>query len=114
MVNMVEVNGARYREEDAKRLGLIASGKVITPNSVQVPRTTGSPEGAAGHTAPISTGSANANPGGTPPGDENPDGRPSKGAKTEEWVEYAKAQGKTDEELKDLKRGEIIELFPAE
>lgn len=99
-MGMITHRGVRYREEDAKRLGLVADGKVLTPNSVRRDATTNAPTGAAGHSAVIHTGQQ--------AGQED---LPAKSATKADWTAYALANGKTEEDLKDLKRDDIAALF---
>lgn len=99
---MIVVGGRRYREEDASRLGLLGPGGV-TPVENDKPEGKTSDEvvdGDGGHTPDADTGEDSK--------------RPAKAAKKDEWVAYALANGKTEEELEDLSKDQIIELFPAE
>ena len=115
---MVVIGMARYRYEDAKRLGLVTDGKVITARSVERPPTVTY----AHNHAP---GDVNAD--GTPVNAEDPEAktpqddpqgtdseRPARNASKDAWKSYALAQGRTEDELKDLTRDQISELFPDE
>ncbi|WP_458116982.1 hypothetical protein [Arthrobacter sp. D2-10] len=42
---------------------------------------------------------------------EDSDGKPAGNASLEEWTAYALANGKTEEDLKDLKRDDVRALF---
>lgn len=98
---MIVVGGRRYREEDASRLGLLGPGGV-KPIEGDKPegKTPDADPGDEGKTSDAGTG-------------EDAE-RPAKGAKKDEWVTYALANGKTEEELEGLTRDQIVELFPAE
>lgn len=99
---MVLHGNTRYTERDAKRLGLIADGKVITNRSVEVQRTTNAPGvvSAAGEGLITSAAEHPEQPG---------ESKPGKGAKKAEWVEYAKAHGVEDPE--SLTKEQLVELF---
>lgn len=95
---IVVVNNVRYRHDDARRLGLLADGKVVTAKSVQRNRTTKAPAG-------LITSEAR-NPGSTDAS------KPAKNAAKSNWTAYALANGKTEEELDGLTRDDIAGLFP--
>ena len=103
--SIVVINNVRYRRQDAHRLGLITDGKAFTSRSKNVGDTPDpdSPDPVEGDSAPAST-----SPDQTATGPE----RPARNASREEWAEYAKARGVTEEEIKDLKRDQISEIFP--
>ena len=46
--------------------------------------------------------------------DGSPSGKPAGNASLADWQAFATAQGKTEEELKDLKREDIKALFESE
>lgn len=99
--DIVIVNNTRYRYEDARRLGLLTEGKVVTAKSVERPsRTTQAPNG-------LITSEAR-NPGST---DAT---KPKKSASTADWTAYALANGKTEADLDGLKRDDIAGLFDTE
>jgi len=95
---MVIINNTRYRHDDARRLGLLVDGKVVTAKSVERNRTTTAPAG-------LITSEAR-NPG-------SKDGaKPAKNAAKANWTAYALANGKTEEDLDGLTRDDIAGLFP--
>lgn len=103
---MITFKGTRYRENDAKRLGIVADGKVVTARSVEVQRTTNAP--LAGDQGPADgLLTTETHEGTTPP--ENGPQKPNKGASKADWVEYATAHGVADAE--SMKRNDIADLF---
>lgn len=110
--NVVIVNNVRYRREDAYRLGLITDGKAITSRSENVTnkattdggeQVTTEQDPAEGDSAPSST---------SPNQEATGPVRPTRNASREEWAQYALAQGVLEEDIADLKRDEISEMFP--
>jgi hypothetical protein len=96
MTEMIIVGNARYRHEDAVRLGLVTKDqKVLTVNSAREARTD----------APV-------NPITTEALTVDTDQRPTKSATKAEWTAYAIANGKTEADLDGLKRDDIVALFP--
>lgn len=114
MAEMIVSGGVRYRTSDAKRLGLIADGKVLTANSTQHPgkgqrdAVVGTPpEGAdvpEGDTPAAPTEAQPTDPGATI---ERPLGNGSKA----DWTAYAVANGHAEEDLDGKTRDEIAALF---
>lgn len=99
---MVIINNRRYRDEDARRLGLVTDGKVVTARSRER-----SPEGEG---AGLVTSAAQGAPE-QPEQLEQPE-RPTNGASRELWAAYAVAQGADAEEVQGLGRDAIRSLFP--
>lgn len=98
--NIIVINNVRYRREDAYRLGLITDGKAITSRSKNVGA---EQDPAQGDSAPAGT---------SPNQEATGPVRPARNASRDEWFEYAKAQGVPEQQLTDLKRDEISEIFP--
>lgn len=114
-VEMVLIGNARYRREDARRLGLLTDDvKVLTPNSRQVEREHTAPAGLITtgelHLGEESTGEEST--GKTDAGDGGQLERPGKSGTKAAWQEFAMANGKTEAELDGLKRDDIAALFP--
>lgn len=117
MGDMVIIGNARYRVEDATRLGLVTKGTVVTARSVKSEKVTTAPAGlvtteTASVAAPVvdkSTSEESTGEKSTSEAERPQGGNATKAA----WVEYALAHGKTEEELDGLKRDEIAALFPA-
>lgn len=108
MTDMIVINGTRYREADAKRLGLSAtSGKTVTAQT----ENTGAPL--------LTTGTADPNGAPVAPDpaatDNNPVAvdRPAGNGSKADWTDFALANGKTEAELDGLTRDDIAALFPA-
>lgn len=114
ITQMVVVNGVRYRADAARRLGLIADGKVVTARSKAV---TTAPEVVETNTA--APADAGVVPDAPAADAEAPDTdaeqaevqRPHRGASKALWIEYALAQGVQETELEGLSRDEIADLF---
>ena len=116
---MHEFNGVRYRAEDARRLGLIAKGAVLSARSERVQRTVNAPAGLvtsqaqtgnaegphvhveSGGEQPPAEGSKSAEPAADP-------NRPNNGQSKNDWAKYALSVGVTPEALEGLRRDEII------
>ena len=82
---MIVANGIRYRQQDARRLGLIKDGKVITARSKNVtPLTTAQP-------GQITI--------------------PKRNATKADWIVYAVTHGTKAADLEGMKRDEIADLF---
>ena len=114
---MVVVGNDRYREEDARRLGL-DGGKTVTANT-RVSRTSEAPAGLA-RTADADTSAegdtADTNTGGDDTAvntgsEDGADGAPAKSAPKGDWVDYALEHGKTAEDLEGKTKEQIIDLF---
>lgn len=114
-VEMVLIGNARYRREDARRLGLLTENvTVLTVNSERTKEHT-APAGLITseelHLGDKSTGDKSTgeeSTGKTDAGDE----RPGKSGTKAAWTEYALANGKTEADLDGLKRDDIAALFP--
>lgn len=118
-VEMVLIGTARYRREDARRLGLLTDDvKVLTVDSKRVTETT-APSGLittdAQHLGDKSTGAESTgaeSTGAESTGDGDQLERPGKSGTKAAWTEFALANGKTEADLDGLKRDDIAALFP--
>lgn len=107
MGDIIISKGVRYRAQDAKRLGLVADGKVVTKASEQVPPPAAPPAG-----DPVVVTDPAAPPAGdtaaaTEPKPERPAGNGSKA----DWLAYAIASGVAEADLADKTRDDIAALF---
>ena len=111
--DIVIVNKTRYRYDDARRLGLLTSGEVVTAKSVERTRTTDAPDGL------LTTGQGDKSTSDAEPVDNSTTGteqgdkstKPALNASTADWTAYALANGKTEDDLNGLKRDDIAALF---
>lgn len=103
-MGMIVINGIRYREEDAARLALTGPSRVSPAETYKGEPATnpnGEPNSTEdGASAGQAQDATNANP-----------EKPAKGSKKEDWVAFALANGKTEEDLDGLTRDQIADLF---
>lgn len=102
LIKMVVVDGVRYKPEDAERLGLTQlAHKAMTPEqaAVHIP--------AEDTVAPVGVVVDGDEDGGDAPA------QPSKSGSRVAWVEFAKAQGASDDDLDGMSRDEIAGVYGA-
>lgn len=108
MADMIIVNGVRYRAEDAKRLGLVSDGKVVTKKSTRRKSTPKATKQEPDPTPPQSNDDASDNADGTDGDDVE---KPAGNASRADWEEFALAQGTDEADLEGKSRDDIAAMF---